>query len=268
MPTASSGTIPRSMKRLAVSLPLRGRLTYANVMATIAVFVSVGGGAYAVTGIPGSDGSINGCYKKKTGVLRVVKSGLRCRRGERRIAWSQKGVPGQAGAKGAAGDTGPKGDPGETGPAGAPNPNAETLDGLDSTAFVLGGGGAVMKSFRNAVGWANQTEDLASFPGFGLLRGFCEAAGENPYLHFQNLSGAALDSTYDNGGSNPTLNTIANGATRIEGPLAEPDAVTWQLGSPSETDKRVLTIIATAYDPPSVAECRFTGIAVFQTGAL
>jgi hypothetical protein len=31
---------------------LRGRLTYANVLATAAIFVALGGGAYAVTAVP------------------------------------------------------------------------------------------------------------------------------------------------------------------------------------------------------------------------
>ena len=31
---------------------IRGRLTYANVMATVAVFIALGGGAYAATTLP------------------------------------------------------------------------------------------------------------------------------------------------------------------------------------------------------------------------
>ena len=38
-------------------------LSYANIMATIAVFVSLGGAAYA-SGYVGSDGSIHGCVAK------------------------------------------------------------------------------------------------------------------------------------------------------------------------------------------------------------
>jgi len=41
-----------------------------------------------------------------------------------------------------------------------------------------------------------------------------------------------------------------------------------ELSFPSEADRRVITIVADAYDPPSGPgsdECRFTGFAVFQT---
>jgi hypothetical protein len=70
---------------------LRSRLTYANVMATIAVFLALGGGAYAAKSLVGSDGQINGCVGKRTGVARVVKPGKRCRHGETRLAWNQRG---------------------------------------------------------------------------------------------------------------------------------------------------------------------------------
>jgi hypothetical protein len=43
---------------------------------------------------------------------------------------------GPQGATGPAGPAGPGGPAGPTGPPGAPNPNAETLDGIDSTEFL------------------------------------------------------------------------------------------------------------------------------------
>jgi hypothetical protein len=39
---------------------MRSGLTYANVMATVAVFLVLGGGALAATGFIGSDGKIRG----------------------------------------------------------------------------------------------------------------------------------------------------------------------------------------------------------------
>jgi hypothetical protein len=74
---------------------------------------------------------INGCYDKKTGVLRYLQSGL-CKNGETAISWNQvgpQGPPGPQGEKGATGDpgpqgpAGPKGDTGATGPQG---PKGET----------------------------------------------------------------------------------------------------------------------------------------------
>jgi len=237
---------------------LRVHLTYANVMATIAAFLAIGGGAYAVVGSPPGDETIEGCYRKKGGALRLVKQSQPCRRGERRIVWNQQGPPG---ARGEAGARGP------TGPPGAPNLNAETLDGHDSSDFVTGGGGAVIKSFRNDVGYANQTEDLVTFPGVGVLKGFCDSTGEKPSLRFLNTSGTALESYFDNGATgNPVLTSIANGALETHDALNEPDHVEWQVSFPSESDRRVITINANVQDPPAEALCEFGGLTVFQTG--
>jgi hypothetical protein len=95
----------------------RPRLTYANAMSTIAVFVALGGGAYAaVSTIPASDGIIHGCYKKHRGSLRLVPRGRRCARSENAIAFRETGRPG---LRGSAGRRGVKGLTGAAGPAGA-----------------------------------------------------------------------------------------------------------------------------------------------------
>ena len=87
------------------------RLTYANVMSTVAVFVALGGGAYALTGVPDRGGVFHGCVNKATGVLRVVKRAGSCHRrvrhgkhrnpGEFAVSWNQKGRQGQPGSNAA-----------------------------------------------------------------------------------------------------------------------------------------------------------------------
>jgi hypothetical protein len=89
---------------------LLSKLNYANVMATAAMFVALGGGAYAVTGTPDKAGVFRGCVSKRTGALRIVDSGTPCRKakghgkrrdpGETAISWSQQGPRGVAGAQG------------------------------------------------------------------------------------------------------------------------------------------------------------------------
>jgi hypothetical protein len=93
---------------------IRTRLSYANVMATIAVMMALGGTSYAATrGIPDSSGVFHGCVSKKTGALRVVTSNSPCksgRKGEFAVSWNQKGQTGPAGSGGSGGSaSGPAG---------------------------------------------------------------------------------------------------------------------------------------------------------------
>jgi hypothetical protein len=97
----------------------RGRLTYSNVAATLALCFALGGGAYAASGgIPDSKGVFHGCVNNKTGGLRVTSSGASCHKahkrggkrvgGEKAISWNEKGVRGETGPQGL---TGPAGSP-------------------------------------------------------------------------------------------------------------------------------------------------------------
>lgn len=89
-----------------------------------AIFVVGAGVAWAA--IPGSNGVINGCYEKRTGILRVVdaETGKKCLSFETPISWNQAGLQGPTGEKGPTGDKGltgdkgPQGDPGVAGDKG------------------------------------------------------------------------------------------------------------------------------------------------------
>jgi type VI secretion system secreted protein Hcp len=87
------------------------------------------GSAIAVAAIPGDDGSIDGCYSRASGNLRVVESGDACRNSETAIKWSQRGP---AGPQGIPGPAGPKGETGAAGPAGPAGP-------AGSSAILVGG---------------------------------------------------------------------------------------------------------------------------------
>lgn len=67
----------------------------------LAVFIALGGGAYAASQ-PGPDGDIDACFKKKSGQLFIQKK-KKCKKGTRSIAWAQ------AGPQGAQGPAGPSG---------------------------------------------------------------------------------------------------------------------------------------------------------------
>jgi hypothetical protein len=101
-----------------------------NAVAYLALFVMLGGSAYAASGgFVGNDGVVHACAKKKGGSVRLVKPGKKCRKGERIVTWSQHGPAGPRGATGATGAmgaTGPRGAGGangrngQQGAAGAP----------------------------------------------------------------------------------------------------------------------------------------------------
>jgi hypothetical protein len=83
------------------------RLSYSNVVATLALFLALGGGAYAAFDPIGPDGDVDACFRKKSGKLRLMK-GERCKPG-RRISWAAVGPQGPAGPPGPQGESGPAG---------------------------------------------------------------------------------------------------------------------------------------------------------------
>jgi hypothetical protein len=83
------------------------RLTYANVIATIALFAALGGGAYAATQLP----------KNSVGTAQIQNNAVTP---AKLSAAAEKGMQGPAGPKGATGATG------ATGPAGATGPKGDT----------------------------------------------------------------------------------------------------------------------------------------------
>ena len=118
---------------------VRSRLTYANVVASGALFVALGGGAYALTGVPDAGGEFHGCVSNRTGVLRVVKSASLCHKatgrgrhrnlGEFAVAWNQTGRPGSNGINGAKGPPGANGTNGTNGTNGATKVTIRTATG-------------------------------------------------------------------------------------------------------------------------------------------
>lgn len=84
----------------------------AAVLAAAVLSLGPAGSASARPAI-GKDGKIRACYKvkgKPRGALRVVKGRkVRCKRGERKVAWTARGAVGQRGADGAQGAAGQPG---------------------------------------------------------------------------------------------------------------------------------------------------------------
>jgi hypothetical protein len=116
------------------SLVSRVRPSPALIIAIVALFVALGGVAYAT--IPGSDGVIHGCYLNKNGTLRVIDpgAGQKCSGFETAVQWNQTGPRGLQGLQGSPGAAGP------AGPAGPTGPGVSYWFRTDSTGHVVASG--------------------------------------------------------------------------------------------------------------------------------
>jgi hypothetical protein len=103
---------------------MRSRISYANVMSTLALFLALGGGAWAASGqLVSEGGKLHGCVPRGGGVLTVVRPDAHCRSGDIAVALLQSATPGPAGE---AGPRGPQGERGPTGLRGPEGPEGQT----------------------------------------------------------------------------------------------------------------------------------------------
>jgi hypothetical protein len=102
-----------------------GRHVRRNLVAYAAIAVAIlGGGAYAFGAIPNRSGAIEACFVKSgthRGQVRLLVTGG-CRRGEKRVAWNQRGTRGVQGIQGIQGSQGSQGPQGAQGLQGAQGP--------------------------------------------------------------------------------------------------------------------------------------------------
>ena len=97
----------------------RGRISHAKALAACTGAALLAGGAMAVGAIPTSNGTITGCYSKKTGSLRIVDSGKKCGKKETRLTWNRRAsrVTPARRARRCAGPMGPAGPAGSAPPS-------------------------------------------------------------------------------------------------------------------------------------------------------
>jgi hypothetical protein len=111
----------------------RQPLTVGHAVVALGVTAVLVAGATSIAAIPGPDGTIKGCIKKRApnkGALRVIDHNKRCARTERTLTWNQKGTPGVAGERGDQGASGAPGTPGQPGAAGSPDSGQDILGKL------------------------------------------------------------------------------------------------------------------------------------------
>ena len=129
----------------------RRRLSYANVVASIALFLALGGGAYALgtNRFVGPDGEIKMCVQNANDVPLVVSRGGACPAGSTPLTLKQHGKRGPRGPKG------PKGNPGST-----VTPSfMDASMGVDGSDFQSGGD-FVFKSASGGSGVLASTVDI------------------------------------------------------------------------------------------------------------
>ncbi len=124
---------------------LQSRLTYANVMASLAMFFVLGGGAYAATSLPKNS---VGTQELKPGSITLAKLSASAKKG-------LKGAPGVPGPQGAPGAPGARGAPGATRVIvrNGPFSNGRSVASCQPGEVATGGGGFVDPEVPTAWIW-------------------------------------------------------------------------------------------------------------------
>ena len=129
---------------------IRSSLTYANVMATVAVFLALGGGAYAAISLP----------KNSVGTKQIKKNAVTSKKVKNGSLLSQDFKAGQLrqGGQGAPGLQGAKGDKGDTGAPGATKVTTRTGTPVAISANTAGGASVSCNPGERAVGGGDSSD--------------------------------------------------------------------------------------------------------------
>lgn len=137
---------------------IRKHISYANVAATLALVLAMSGGAVAASGGFSSGGTLRACANEE-GVIRLLKAGKHCQKGQKSVSWNQAGP---AGAKGATGASGATGAPGAAGSAGTPGTPGAAAPGTTEWAKVAASGAIIAgRGVTNAT--VSGTTDIVDF---------------------------------------------------------------------------------------------------------
>jgi len=121
---------------------LRRHLTYANVAASLALFLALGGAAYAATQLPKNSVGTNQIRKEAVTAAKIAKKTRQQLQGARGPA-GQQGPQGKTGKTGAKGATGARGAQGNTGAPGVDG-TGPALEVVASPKLIEAGGSTVV----------------------------------------------------------------------------------------------------------------------------
>jgi Collagen triple helix repeat (20 copies) len=224
---------------------LRSRISFANVTSLMALFVALGGGAYAATVL--EPDTVGPKHLKRGAVTSAKVRNETLRMADMRpgVKAALKGAPG---ATGLPGPTGPKGDPGAQGPQGI-----QGQQGIPGPVDV-----EVFKgTFSTTVDTAAPGTPFMTVPGVGTVNGRKVPIAAGCEVRFANQSGADMIA----GGITQTAGvvgganvSIANGASvgmTHADQLNETGSGTWQFMTP----EGLLTVVF--YTKVESSPCQF-----------
>ena len=163
------------------------RLSYASVMATVAVFIALGGGSYAATGWFQSDGTVTACVQPGTSELTVVHAGASCPSGDAALPVNAAGRPGPRGLRGLRGISGRIG---RVGPAGAAGPaGGQGATGAQGPVGPRGPAGPTNEKSWGVTVAKGQSAVVAQVGPF-TLTAQCLSSGSGQYVLTTSVDGA------------------------------------------------------------------------------
>ena len=182
---------------------VRARLSYANVIATVALFIALGGTSYAVTQLPRNS---VGPTQIRSGAVRSteIKNGtVRSRDvANRSLGTRDISLAARRSLRGQTGPAGPQGPPGPSGTQLAAAINSgggvERGTGIATTGHPNGGSGVYEVRFNRDVGQCFAIATVAHVPGGGTTTPengeiVTAISGSSVFVRTRNSSGAPAD---------------------------------------------------------------------------
>jgi hypothetical protein len=196
---------------------LRARLSFANVVSLLALFIAIGGSTYAATGGNFILGQPNSASSTTSLSAPVAGKALQVTNNS-----------GFAGAT-ALGLTTENDVPPLTvnSPAKVNNLNVDRLDGKDSTAFIQGNGNVQRRAGKAAPGQFIQLE--LDNGVFGLQYGCPADLSQNGSVNVFNRAGAIANLFVDTGDAAPLYLQVVNGGSFADSATAPRDAKVYQM---------------------------------------
>jgi hypothetical protein len=208
---------------------IRARLTFANVVACLALFVALGGASYAATALPKSS---VGSKQLKNGAVTSTKLKAKAvtaaKLGPGAVGTAALADGAVTGAKVNAGTLGtvPSATHANTADSATSAGDAAALQGRPASAFIQGEGQIFGNTAQLALG--QKGVPVLDLPGFGPLTARCEAGKAKPvaYFEFLNTSTTALGTAlFYTGGSDGGI--LGAGEDTEVGGLEEMGAWRW-----------------------------------------